>query len=427
VHHTLFTLPGGFVIQSYGFCLAIAFLCGMLLARRRAKRVGADPQVILNVSLLAVVFGVGGARLLSVVHYWDRFAAKPNPLWAAIDLRQGGLEFLGGFIAATLAISAYLVMAKHRSSRGKGLRPFSICLYLDVLTPSLMCGLAITRIGCFLNGCCFGGVCVVPGTQEARYPWALRFPYGSPPYVRQWEEGAITAPEELVVTTKSRTFLIPRSDVFGPLELREANEVERADGGARGEGPNPIPAEPRGGLPRYLAEKLQQPSREDPLRAISLSELRALASASSSLPIHPTQLYAMINAALLWGLLSAVFRVRRRYGVVFAALLILYPVSRFILEAIRADNPSDTLGLTVSQFASVVIFVFGVATLVLLWKLSPELEPGGQHTRRSGESPPHGRRGSASSASRTRTEAGQNAAPRGRRRRPRKKRKARGA
>ena len=54
----------------------------------------------------------------------------------------------------------------------------------DVLTPSLVLGMAIGRIGCFFNGCCFGGQCDLP--------WLLRFPWGSPPFTQQVEQGKLS-------------------------------------------------------------------------------------------------------------------------------------------------------------------------------------------------------------------------------------------
>ncbi len=50
----------------------------------------------------------------------------------------------------------------------------------DLVIPSVLLGVAIGRLGCFLNGCCFGGACELP--------WAVEFPFGSPPHVRQVQE-----------------------------------------------------------------------------------------------------------------------------------------------------------------------------------------------------------------------------------------------
>lgn len=350
MHPVLFSLTRELSVMSYGACLAIAFLTGTLLATRRAKRIGADPSVILQVTFLVVLSGVVGARLLCVIHYWDRYASQANPLLAAIDIRQGGLEFLGGFVAATLVVVVYFLIPRRVPSGGGVKRPLSLRLYLDILTPCVMWGLAITRIGCFLNGCCFGSPCVVAGTQDANSPWALRFPYGSPVFVRQWEEGKVSVPEELLRPSKpgQKPALLDRRALW-----------------------DPVPKDIQGILDRHLDHLSQRASS----RATSVAGLRALASTVRSLPVHPTQLYAAVNAMLLFGVLSALFYMRRRDGIVFVSLFLLYPISRFALESIRADNPHDTFGLTISQFISVVMFVAGVIGLIVLYRFLPQRSP----------------------------------------------------
>ena len=56
-------------------------------------------------------------------------------------------------------------------------------------------------------------------------------------------------------------------------------------------------------------------------------------------------------------------------------LLLLYPISRVLLEIIRTDNPHDVAGLTVSQFISVAMFAFAVAYLFIIYKFMPERSP----------------------------------------------------
>jgi prolipoprotein diacylglyceryltransferase len=114
------------------------------------------------------------------------------------------------------------------------------------------------------------------------------------------------------------------------------------------------------------------PSRVEPTRRTSVSELEHLASQYKSLAIHPTQLYAAIHAMLLSAFLSALFYVRKRHGVVIGMLFLLYPIQRTVEELLRVDNPHDVGGLTVSQFISVMLFFVGVAFLIVLYKKLPE-------------------------------------------------------
>ena len=123
---------------------------------------------------------------------------------------------------------------------------------------------------------------------------------------------------------------------------------------------------------RVLTGQLRYPARSDPARATSVAELRFLAAAAMTRPTHPVQLYASFSAVLLAVVLAQVYRVRRRHGVVFVALLLLYAPVRFVLESIRTDNPVDTAGLTVSQFTSVALFVGGIALLFIFYCYLPE-------------------------------------------------------
>lgn len=356
MYPVLFSLTREFRVMSYGTCLAIAFLTGALIAAYRARQIGADPRVILHVALLSVLSGIGGARLLCVIHYWDRYANQANPLLAAIDIREGGLEFLGGFVAATVIVAVYFLIPRRLPSGGGVKQPLSIRLYLDIFTPSVMWGLAITRIGCFLNGCCFGSPCVVAGTKDAKYAWAMRFPYGSPVFVRQWEEGEVSVPEELLRPSKP-------GRRPAPLDRRALWD--------------PAP----GNVQAVLDQQLVYLSQRNSSQAVSANDLRTLASTTRSLPVHPTQLYAAVNAMLLFAILSALLYLRRRDGIVFVSLFLLYPISRFVLESIRADNPHDVFGLTVSQFISVVLFAAGGIGLILLYKFLPQRSPYAQPVR----------------------------------------------
>lgn len=388
MHPDLFTIPGlGLEVKTYGFFLTIAFLSAVWLAMRRAQRVQADPDRVLDLSFVALLCGVGGARLFYVVHYWRTdFAFRPNPLLAVIDIRQGGLEFLGGLLGAILGVLLYL--------KWKGL---SVRLYLDITAPSAMWGLAIGRLGCFFNGCCFGGLCALSATPDVpRYPWAVRFPYGSNAHLRQWEDRQVTLPAELLVTRGITAYPLPASALQAPVErvLRPKREVEQlekalAEARERREDEKSVQRISTALATARQREKavrkalhlddlewcMKFPSRTHPHRTMTQSELQQLAAGHASLPVHPTQLYATINGLILSGLLAAFFHVRRRHGAVIGLLFVLYPVSRVLEELIRTDNPHDVFGLTISQFVSLCMFLFGVAYLYILYTRLPERSP----------------------------------------------------
>lgn len=385
MHQKLFTLPGGLTITTYGFCLMVGFLSAVWLAMNRAKRVGADPDRVLDASFFALLFGVGGARLMYVVHYWrSDFADAPNRLLAVIDIRQGGLEFLGGVLGAAVAIITFLMITKQ-----------SVRLYLDILAPGTMWGLAFGRMGCYFNGCCFGGLCLTSGNIAEHPPWAVEFPYGSLAHVHQWEDRRVTVPAELISAGGLRASLVRASALNMPVETREAmtkkyrsrlktvrtaraaNDKEQDPQQVRQwerelrETQNSLDREGLTGV--LLAQKF--PSRRNPQRGMSVSELEDLALGAGALAVHPTQLYSALHALLLSAVLSTVFYRRKRHGLVIGLMFLMYPLGRIPLEMVRADNPHDVAGLTVSQMISLSSFVAAAVYLVVLYKFMPERSP----------------------------------------------------
>lgn len=145
---------GPFTIRSYGLMLATGFLVGILIAARRARNIGENPDHIYNLSVWLVISSIAGARLYYIMTHYVEFAAPTlfgtirNMFWP-VDINGNigisGLILYGGLIAATAVTVIYLAI--HR---------LNIPRYLDIIGPSLGIGEFFTRIGCFLNGCCFG-------------------------------------------------------------------------------------------------------------------------------------------------------------------------------------------------------------------------------------------------------------------------------
>src|SRR5262249_47994124 len=153
-------VPGtdGVPVPSYGFMIMLSFVVGTLLAMRWAKARGIRPMYIADLALAAMLGGVSGARLLCVIEHWHtRFAHLP---WRQIILPwDGGLTFYGGLVGGTLLVLATIC-----------LRKLDWRELTDILSPHVVLGLALTRVGCFLNGCCFGRTC------PANHPLAVVFP-----------------------------------------------------------------------------------------------------------------------------------------------------------------------------------------------------------------------------------------------------------
>ena len=157
----LFKLPViGIPIYAYGAMLATGFLTALLFAQWRAKKEGVGADLITDIGLIAVIGGIVGARALFVFQNWGEFKER---LFSVFAVWEGGLVFYGGFIVATIAIVFFLRYKKQ-----------NVLKTADLLAPAIPLAGAFTRIGCFLNGCCWGA----PGDV----PWAVRFPPGSPAF-----------------------------------------------------------------------------------------------------------------------------------------------------------------------------------------------------------------------------------------------------
>lgn len=153
-------------LYGYGFMMFLGFVAAGWTAIRRGRRVGIDKDVIWDVCLWVLVGGIGGARLFYIVQYHDEVfkdASTPGGyLMALVNLQEGGLVLYGGII---LALTAFILFCYRRK--------LSPLLMTDIIMPSFFLGLAFGRVGCFMNGCCYGDRCELP--------WAVSFPLGSVP------------------------------------------------------------------------------------------------------------------------------------------------------------------------------------------------------------------------------------------------------
>lgn len=150
---------GNFSLYSYGLMLFIAFILGIKLTQKRAKKFGVKEEIIINLAVYILIGVIIGARVLYVLNHWDEFKNDLIGIIAFWRGGLGGLMFFGGFIGGFLF---GLIYAKKNK--------LPIFKMLDSISPAIALGEGITRIGCFLNGCCFGK------------PWeqGLIFPPNSP-------------------------------------------------------------------------------------------------------------------------------------------------------------------------------------------------------------------------------------------------------
>jgi phosphatidylglycerol:prolipoprotein diacylglycerol transferase len=166
VHPILFDL-GGFSVPAYGAALSTAFIAATWLGIRRGERLGLSRRVLADLGLVIFATSLVGARLLFALEQEEvlhapvaRWPELLNPIPATIGPGTPGLSMTGGVLLALLASLAML--------RVRGL---PVLRYADAAAPSVALGEAITRIGCFLNGCCGGTACSLA--------WCVRFPGAS--------------------------------------------------------------------------------------------------------------------------------------------------------------------------------------------------------------------------------------------------------
>ncbi|HOP26319.1 MAG TPA: prolipoprotein diacylglyceryl transferase [Candidatus Sabulitectum sp.] len=160
--HPVLLRIGSLPINSYGLMLAISFLLGVKLAARRASKLGIPPDETTNLSIWIMAAAIIGSRAFYVATHMEQYAGDPI---AAVAFWNGlyGLSMLGGVVLAMATGFTWIAKKK-----------WPVWSFADAVIPSFALGIFITRIGCFLNGCCFG--------SETSCSLGVSFPQGSLPH-----------------------------------------------------------------------------------------------------------------------------------------------------------------------------------------------------------------------------------------------------
>jgi len=156
---------GPLKLYSYGLMIAIGYLTALYFVQREVQRMGLDPNLIATQALITFLLGLAGTRVLHIMMYPSTYALNDPLGWIAVW--RGGLVFQGAIPPAFLY--AYWTLRRHRI-------PFF--LIADIAAPYLALGQAFGRVGCFLNGCCYG-------KRADGLPWGICFPEGSLVYQAQ--------------------------------------------------------------------------------------------------------------------------------------------------------------------------------------------------------------------------------------------------
>jgi phosphatidylglycerol---prolipoprotein diacylglyceryl transferase len=339
--------PGaGLPIRGYGLMLLIGFVAGVLLAVRQARRMGVNPDIVYSFAFWVFVAGIVGARGFFVLQYREQFW-RENPiamLGAVLNITEGGLVVYGAFLGVVLAGWVFLRVHK-----------LPVLAFADLIVPSLALGLAIGRIGCLLNGCCYGGLCDTP--------WlGIRFPDTSPVYERQLTQGELHGfrLQQDASTHRPRVAAVYSGTSAETAGMKPGMVVAAINGHAT------ETIDHAAWILRQASGNLVVQTDQGTVTLFSPS------LPARSLPVHPVQIYSSINAALLCLLLWAYYPLRRRDGQVFALFLLLYPITRILLEVIRVDEGGKFgTGLTISQLVSLVFVAGSVALWIYILRQPP--------------------------------------------------------
>jgi phosphatidylglycerol:prolipoprotein diacylglycerol transferase len=140
---------GPFTLKSYGLFLTLGFASGIILAFFRAKKAGFKFDLILDLAILILFSSIIGSRFFYVIYHLNEFSGHWtdvfNPFQSSGEIGIYGLSMMGGVVLAIVSGIVFLIFKK-----------VSVLKIADLFSPSFMLGLGFARIGCFLNGCCFG-------------------------------------------------------------------------------------------------------------------------------------------------------------------------------------------------------------------------------------------------------------------------------
>jgi len=411
--------PTGLPIAGFGVMLFLAFTIGTYWGVRRGGAAGMSAAQIQDMFLWVVLGGLVGARLLYMYQFANQFTDKtPGGLILAFfQIWRGGLVFYGSAFGGVAAYGFFYWLVLRR------LRVNAWAL-ADGVAPVLALGLAIGRVGCYLNGCCWGQVAA---EEVAHVPLgAAHFPL-LPAHCRDQlvrDEHLQTAAGFALVSRERRPGADPRARVLlvepgspaAEAGLQPGDRIIKVNGQ-----PNGVVVEVTGERADDLATALARtrgevtPATDKKPMTVYFAEYEDYAQAVLAVPpvgaayaesdalgelardwprgrheleltvrrgtevvelapfvprsvgLYPTQLYETVSTTLLMFFLLAYYPYRRHDGQLMVLLMVGYAVHRFVNESLRVE-PTYALGLTLSQWVSVLLFSAGLGIEAYLWR-----------------------------------------------------------
>lgn len=342
--------PNGIPIYGFGLMLFITFVVTTWMASRRAEKDGIARQHLQDLAIWIFVGGIVGARLVYMFQYnrpWPEF----------FQIWQGGLVFYGSAIGgvAGFVLGYFLIIRRHGISSWK---------IVDAIAPSVALGLCLGRIGCLLNGCCYGHVACADCPK-------LSFPIRSPAYDKLVFGDKFPRQTPAGFTLRSQKGADLTVDAVEPgspaadAGLRSDDVIEKVDG---------LEVKSVGGFIDHIRE-WPRGQTDMQLTVVRGGKEQELTFTPKTLGLHPTQIYESISTLLLFLLLTAFYPFRRHDGEVMVVFMLGYAVHRFLNEMLRNDTDAVAFGMTLSQNGSVLVFVAGLLLGLYLMRKPVQYRP----------------------------------------------------
>lgn len=154
--HPIIAKLGPLYVYSYGLMVAIGFAAATILAYKQAPRFGIDKDKIIDFIIIILIGGVIGGRVLYVLTNMSYYAANPAEI---INISKGGLVWYGAFLFGIIIAVLFVKINKINFWEGG-----------DLLAPYIALAQGFGRIGCFLNGCCYGTVVPAANMLSVIFP-----------------------------------------------------------------------------------------------------------------------------------------------------------------------------------------------------------------------------------------------------------------
>ncbi|MBA4191625.1 MAG: hypothetical protein C0467_26905 [Planctomycetaceae bacterium] len=416
--------PDGIPVYGFGAMLFLTFIMVTWWGTARAKKIGMDAPRFQDFTIWVFVSGIIGARILYMVQYANQFPDQSivGIAGAFFKIWEGGIVFYGSALGGVIGYGLFYWFIMRRLN-------VSGWQLADAVAPLLAMGLAIGRIGCYLNGCCWGQVaneevCPVPlgAAHFPLLPAHARQQLVSEKFL-QTSTGFAIKPRDRGLMFEDPRAIVTAVELDSPAaNLQVGDRIVKVNGQpnaiivefvAPEEKAKPLVAvleaagakvtpEPGGryhatfddfanylkgrmevektpsDVPFTVTDRLDELTREWPRGKSQLWLTVERNGTTVDIPtfsprtvgLYPTQLYETISMILIILLLLAFYPYRRHDGQLMVVLMLGYAVHRFINESLRIE-PSYNGGLTLSQWGSVIVFGAAVLMEAYLWRTTP--------------------------------------------------------